>query len=223
MNAQTDAGIMSTNFRRGEGDADQGDEATRAAAAAAKKHQKHASAWQSAKPKKEKKEKTQFKTYEEIVAESGSALEDRQELLVDLNGQAVSTPPFSLAICTARLVNARADAPNSLTAPESIAVLAPGVRCRLCRSDSPPRTPTQPHPPLLDSVLVAPRPGERRRRRRTTARLPRQGREPRPRPRRGAGTQNLQDARGARVCRARPHERGRGDGVVAHARVASGR
>lgn len=96
MNAQTDAGIMSTNFRRGEGDADQGDEATRAAAAAAKKHQKHASAWQSAKPKKEKKEKTQFKTYEEIVAESGSALEDRQELLVDLNGQAVSTPPLFL-------------------------------------------------------------------------------------------------------------------------------
>lgn len=81
--------------RRGEGDSDQGDEATRAAAAAAKKHQKHASAWQSAKPKKEKKEKTQFKTYEEIVAESGSALEDRQELLVDLNGQALPNQSLS--------------------------------------------------------------------------------------------------------------------------------
>lgn len=95
MNAHTlTRARMRTIFRRGEGDSDQGDEATRAAAAAAKKHQKHASAWQSAKPKKEKKEKTQFKTYEEIVAESGSALEDRQELLVDLNGQAVSHPFF---------------------------------------------------------------------------------------------------------------------------------
>lgn len=151
--------------RRGEGDSDQGDEATRAAAAAAKKHQKHASAWQSAKPKKEKKEKTQFKTYEEIVAESGSALEDRQELLVDLNGQAVSdtSPPFDFN--RAAWEWQRADALNLLTAPESIAVLAAGVRCRLCRSDSPPRTPTQPHPPLLDPVLVSPRARKRRRRR----------------------------------------------------------
>ena len=148
--------------RRGEGDSDQGDEATRAAAAAAKKHQKHASAWQSAKPKKEKKEKTQFKTYEEIVAESGSALE---ELLVDLNGQAVSdtSPPFDFN--RAAWEWQRADALNLLTAPESIAVLAAGVRCRLCRSDSPPRTPTQPHPPLLDPVLVSPRARKRRRRR----------------------------------------------------------
>ncbi|GAA5976090.1 hypothetical protein JCM10908_005383 [Rhodotorula pacifica] len=79
----------------GDSDDDTGDDATRAAAAAAKKHQKHASAWQSAKPKKDKKEKTQFKTYEEIVAESGSALEDRQELLVDLNGQALPNQSLS--------------------------------------------------------------------------------------------------------------------------------
>ncbi|GAA6011278.1 hypothetical protein JCM10207_008285 [Rhodosporidiobolus poonsookiae] len=80
---------------------DAGDSATRAAAAD-EKRAKHASAWQSAKPKKEKKKRTEYKTYDEIVAESGGeAYQPQQELLVDLTGQALpsqslSTLPTSL-------------------------------------------------------------------------------------------------------------------------------
>ncbi|GAA6037203.1 hypothetical protein JCM8097_008617 [Rhodosporidiobolus ruineniae] len=90
--------------RRGGDPADLGDAATSSAAAAsaaADKRAKHASAWQSAKPKKEKKAQVAYKTYEEIVAEQGEG-EAQQELLVDLNGQALpsqslSSLPTSLA------------------------------------------------------------------------------------------------------------------------------
>ncbi|GAA6003180.1 mRNA splicing protein SPP382 [Rhodotorula paludigena] len=78
------------------GDDETGDSATRAAAAAEKKHAAHANAWQSARPKKEKKAKTQYKTYEEIVAEQGVGEgEMQQELLVDLNGQALPNQSLS--------------------------------------------------------------------------------------------------------------------------------
>lgn len=77
---------------------DVGDGATRAAAAAEKKRAAHANAWQSSRPKKEKKAKTEYKTYDEIVAEQGGPdAEAPQELLVDLTGQAVR-PLLSLPL-----------------------------------------------------------------------------------------------------------------------------
>ncbi|BGP14518.1 hypothetical protein JCM10213v2_002467 [Rhodosporidiobolus nylandii] len=71
-----------------------GDEAT-TAAAKEEKRAKHAAAWQSAKPKgakREQKKKTEYKSYEELLAEQGEeGFQQQQELLVDLTGQASLT------------------------------------------------------------------------------------------------------------------------------------
>ncbi|GAA5873977.1 hypothetical protein JCM1840_006108 [Sporobolomyces johnsonii] len=71
------------------------DAAARAALGEAKATKKHKDAWQSSKPKKDRKPKTEYKTYEEIVAESGGAEYAQQELLVDLSGNALPTQALS--------------------------------------------------------------------------------------------------------------------------------
>ncbi|GAA5970505.1 hypothetical protein JCM21900_003885 [Sporobolomyces salmonicolor] len=71
------------------------DAVSRAALAEEKATKKHKDAWQSSKPKKDRKSKTEYKTYEEIVAESGAAEYAQQELLVDLSGNALPTQALS--------------------------------------------------------------------------------------------------------------------------------